>query len=242
MVTFASLTLAAADRPAISRAGFWTDPLSKDDCPGWLAGNWPSPPRDLSCRPWPYRGVTYEIQSSSQVLIARSVYGLARFAGDLDNSVTLERFERGVGGFHYGVDQVAAWANAVRDGRQGLHTEEERDLLKRLAADRVIVDQDGAWAPGGSIRHVLGATATKSRSLELNREHERIHVMWDEDADFRERAIAAWGALSDDEKHEVYKRLKGYNPAVEMQIIEEWAVFQFERSRQESSRPDGASD
>jgi predicted Fe-S protein YdhL (DUF1289 family) len=52
--------------------------------------------------------------------------------------------------------------------------------------------------------------------------------MWDEDPNFRETAIQKWRGMSDDEKQAVYKRLKGYNPENEMQIIEEWAVRQHE--------------
>jgi hypothetical protein len=202
--------------------------IKDTECPGYIVGNWAQPPQDLFCQKWPYRRDTYEIYFSEKKEIARAIYGLALFTKDLDRSVTLERFERGAGGFHYSIGQMTSWANAVLQGVQPTYTEEEKALLDKLVADYVLIRVNGRYVSIGLVAHVLGVAPQKKRSLSLNLNHERLHVMWDEDPNFRDTAIQKWRSMSEDEKQAVYKNLKGYNPENEMQIIEEWAVRQHE--------------
>ena len=203
--------------------------VKNTECPGWITGNWAEPPQDLFCQKWPYRRDTYEIFFSEKKEIARAIYGLALFTKDLDRSVTLERFERGAGGFHYSIGQMTSWANAVLQGVQPLYTDEEKALLDKLVADYVLVRVNGRYVSIGLVAHVLGVAPQKKRSLSLNLNHERLHVLWDENSKFRETAIQKWRGMTDTEKQAVYKKLKGYNPENEMQIIEEWAVRQHEK-------------
>ncbi|MEW5722166.1 MAG: hypothetical protein AB1896_03605 [Thermodesulfobacteriota bacterium] len=194
------------------------------DCPGWLAEGWAEKPEALFCEPWPFRQVTYEILLPDRRLLARTIYGLALFTGDLDPSVTLARFERGVGGFHYRVEEVAGWAGALRDGGRTPYTPEEKALLDRLLADRVLAEKDGRTLPTGRFRHILGAAPLDGRSLELNLNHERTHVAWDEDPDFKERHLDLWRSLAPGEKETFLESLKGYGRGDEEKLIEEWAV------------------
>ena len=198
------------------------------ECPGWIVGDWAEPPKELFCQKWPYRRTTYEIYFSEKKEIARSIYGLALFTKDLDPSVTLERFERGAGGFHYSIGQITSWANAVLQGVQPTYTDEEKTLLEKLVADYILIRINGRYVSIGLAAHVLGVAPQTKRSLSLNLNHERLHVMWDENPKFREGAIAKWRTMSETEKQAVYSSLKGYNPENEMQIIEEWAVRQHE--------------
>jgi hypothetical protein len=203
-------------------------PKASDSCPGWIVGEWAKKPDSLFYDPWPYRKTTYEVLFPDKKSIARVIYGLALFTRDLDPSVSLERFERGAGGFHYDVEQVVEWAVAVTEKRWKIYTREEKEFLRKLVADRVILEDGGRVRPSGRFSHILGAAPQKTRSLALNLNHERIHVLWDEDPAFKERYTAKWRSLTPEEKSAVYKRLKGYNPEDEMQIIEEWAVRQNE--------------
>ena len=198
------------------------------ECPGWIVGTWAEAPKDLFCQKWPYRRTTYEIYFAEKKEIARAIYGLALFTKDLDPSVTLERFERGAGGFHYSIGQITSWANAVLQGVQPTYTDEEKALLEKLVADYILIRINGRYVSIGLAAHVLGVAPQTKRSLSLNLNHERLHVMWDEAPEFREAAIAKWRTMSDTEKQTVYSSLKGYNPENEMQIIEEWAVRQHE--------------
>ena len=197
--------------------------------PGFIAGGWTSPPRELFREKWPFRATTYELFFPDSKSIARVVYGLALFARDLDPSVSLERFERGAGGFHYRVDQVAHWAEAVRTGEWKTYTREEREFLERLLRDRVIMEKDGRIVVGNRVTHVLGAAPQKKRTLHLNLTHERTHVLWDEDRTFQKRHIDEWRNLTEEDRKAVYTRLKGYDPSNEMQIIEEWSVRKNEK-------------
>ena len=211
------------DRHQDSEPGVFR-PTKSYECPGYIAGEWAEKPDDLFCEAWPYRAKTYEIFFPTKKDIARAIYGLALFTRDLKPSVTLERFERGAGGFHYSIDQIAGWANAVMSGSQKVYTEEEQDFLDRLLADRVLLKVNGRYVSIGLVNHVLGVAPMKKRSLVLNLNHERTHVMWDEDPSFKERSIAGWRSLSQEEKDAVYNQLKGYSKENELQIIEEWAV------------------
>ena len=201
----------------------------QSDLPGWIVEGWDRPPTELFSEKWPYRSVTYEMYFPSKKPLARAIYGLALFTKDLKPSVTLARFEKGAGGFHYSTEQLVGWANAVGEGRQKFYTSEEKAFLEKLVQDKVMVKVNGRFRQIGMIRHVLGVAPMKKRSMVLNLKHERLHVMWDENQKFRETYISRWRGLTDEEKQEVYKQLKGYNPEKEMQIIEEWSVRHAEK-------------
>lgn len=178
---------------------------------------------------WKYRSVNYELYFDSAPELARSVYSLALLSGDIDNGVSLERFERGVQGFHYSVAQLSPWLQAALDGGGQYRTPEEGRLANWLLADGVLEIRAGKVVPGRSVRHVSAAAAGKKRSLEVNLRHERLHVLWDEDGDFRESRLKAWQALSEAQKDEARKELSGYAKDNEAQLIEEWAVFKAEK-------------
>lgn len=202
-----------------------------NECPGLIVGEWPERPDALFCEDWPFRTTTYEIFFASKKLVGRTIYGLALFTRDLDPNVSLERFEKGAGGFHYNIGQIVEWANAVDENRQKVYTLEERRFFEKLLQDGVLRKEDGKVVSTGLIAHVLGVAPLKNRNLELNLSQERTHVMWDEDPSFRQHYIDKWKTLSDADKEEVYKELKGYNRENEAQIIEEWAVYQNEKKR-----------
>lgn len=208
-----------------------TPAAQQAEFPGWIVGDWTQSPKSLFYEKWPYRIVTYEIYFASRSLVGRMIYGLAIHSGDLDPSVSLERFERGVGGFHYSTGQIVDWANAVLDGKQKTYTVEEEKFLSKLVSDRVMLKVNGRYTSIGTIRHILGVAPSKKRSIEINLSQERTHVMWDEDPEFRDFYIKKWKSLSNEEKEKVYAGLKGYNRDNEMQIIEEWAVYQNEKKQ-----------
>ncbi|MEW6266035.1 MAG: hypothetical protein AB1641_23425 [Thermodesulfobacteriota bacterium] len=199
------------------------------DCPGWILGEWEKRPDDLFREPWPYRAMTYELLFPTKKDIARTIYGLALFTRDLDPSVTLERFERGAGGFHYSLDQIVGWANAIEEKKQAFFTREEEAFLNKLVEDKVILKVQGRYVSLRQVSHVLGAAPMQNKSLVLNLDHERLHVFWDEDRSFQDSYIRRWRALSEADKEAVYSQLKGYNKENEMLIIEEWAVRQNEQ-------------
>lgn len=197
----------------------------RENCPGYIvSGAWNEKPERLFCTPWPYRHVTYEIFYPDSQALGRAIYGMALFTKDLDPSVTLERFEKGAGGFRYSMEQITAWANAVLDNRQPMYTQEEQIFMDKLVQDRLMLKVNGRYVSLGVVRHVLGAAPKVKRSLALNLTHERTHVIWEEDPQFRNTWIKKWQALTPEEKQAVYKDLKGYNQEKESEIIKEWAV------------------
>jgi hypothetical protein len=214
---------AATPKPAAEKPR-----ADRDEFPGWILPGWTKAPEDLFRQKWPQRTQTYEVFFSSREVLARSIYGLALHTRDLDPTVDLARFEKGAGGFHYSIEEVAGWANAVLEGRQKVYTPEERLFLDRLVQDRVLVQVTGKYRNIGLVKHLLGVTPLGKRSLELNLNHERLHVRWDEDPAWRETQTARWKALTSAEKEAVVKSLKGYNPEDETKIMEEWVVRQNE--------------
>lgn len=219
------------DRPQAPKEKAMPEPAgppAEPGFPGIIAEGWTTPPNELFHEKWPYRAVTYELYFPTTASLGRTVYGLAIFTKDLKPSVTLERFEKGAGGFHYSIGQLVDWANAVAEGRQQTYTREEDAFLARLVRDKVMIKVNGRYRDIGMVRHVLGVTPQKKRSVKLNADHERLHVLWDEDREFREKHIKLWQGLSREEKDVVIRGLKGYNPENEMQMIEEWSVRQNE--------------
>lgn len=174
---------------------------------------------------WKYRAATYELHYADSAALARTVYGLALHAGDIDTSVSRERFIAGVQGWHYSVPQICVWLNEVFNGT--MTQPEELVLVGFLIKDEVLVLKNGSFVPGSKIRHVLAAAPGKKRSFRNNLLHERIHVFWDENEEFRKEAKARWNSMTEEEQAHARQSLKQYadNPS---QILEEWAVRQVE--------------
>jgi len=173
--------------------------------------------------PWAWRSITYEIIFESREELARSSYGLALKAGDIPGSVGREKFVNGVGGFHYGLDQVCLWANEVFHDLLPAGPEEHR-LINWLLLDGAVNILDGEIVPGHRIRHIIGAAAGRKRGLEDALAHERLHVLWDEDKAFRLDNISRWSNLTAEEKKAVFASLPSYTQDSEALLIEEWAV------------------
>jgi len=196
--------------------------------PGRIIGEWPEKPGRLYFADWPYRGKTYEVFFSQKRELGRMIYGLALFARDIDRSITLQKFEKGAQGFHYSIAQVVNWANVVLQGKLKFNTKEEFILLYWLMEDEAISLVGGKWAETGRIKHILGVTPGRKRSLKLNLNHERVHVIWDEEPTFQEKYTKKWNKLSESKTEEILKDFKSYDQTNIIQIIEEWAVRQNE--------------
>jgi hypothetical protein len=196
--------------------------------PGRSVGENAAPATFMRESAWKYRARTYELYFASSPVLARSVYGLSIQSGDVDKTMPLNRFEKGVRGFHYSVAQVCAWIDAVLADIRAVHTDEERLLMRWLLNDGIVKIVDGKAMPGGTVNHILGAASGKKRSFETNLRHERLHVLWDEDAAFSSEYRQKWNAMSAGEKQEVRKNLSTYSQSNEAQLMEEWAIYQVE--------------
>ena len=201
------------------------EPRIENQYPGKIIGEWPEKPRKLFFTDWSNRGTTYEILFSNKKELGRSIYGIALFTRDIDRSIRLERFERGCQGFHYSISQVVNWANAVLNGKLKLDTNEEFSLLYFLMHDGAISIVRSKWVATGRIKHILGATTSLKRDLKLNLNHERVHIVWDEDLNFREKYKKKWNKLPEKNKKQILQNLKNYDRTNIKQIIEEWAVY-----------------
>jgi hypothetical protein len=192
--------------------------------PGRCIGDDPALAAFMEVSNWPYRASSYELYFASPSVLARSVYGLAIRSGDVDRTMPLERFEKGVLGFHYSTAQVCAWINAILAEQMPVNTVEERQLIVWLLKNSVVDISNGAATPGLTIRHILGAAPGKKRGFEDTLRHERLHVLWDEDPAFAAGYQAQWSALSESEKQAARERLSAYSQSNEAQLIEEWAI------------------
>jgi hypothetical protein len=177
---------------------------------------------------WRHRATSYELYFSSSRELARSIHGLALASGDIDKTMPLERFEKGVRGFHYTMDQLCRWIDAVLCGDLPTQTSEERRFILWLVEDRVVKVINGKAVPAGTIHHVLGASPGKKRSFAATLMHERLHVLWDEDPAFADNAKKKWAALTDAEKADIRKTLAAYAQSNEAQLMEEWTIYQAE--------------
>jgi hypothetical protein len=173
---------------------------------------------------WPWRDVSFEFYFYTRTELARSVFGLAQISGDVSKEMKLDRFEKGVQGFHYDVDQICVWLNSILNETVSYNTDEEARLIGWLLSSGVINIISGKAVPGKLIHHILGAAPGKKRSLAEALLHERLHVRWDEDLDFKTTFMAKWNKMTKDEKEKVYNSLSSYSRDNELQIIEEWAV------------------
>ncbi|MBF0102828.1 MAG: hypothetical protein HQK77_18150 [Desulfobacterales bacterium] len=208
----------------------WLDyPNNLADYPGVIIGQDCSQCQQLFNEKWQYRKLTYEILCSKQDMLAEMVYCLALFSHDLNKTISLEKFKKGAQGFHYSIDQVVEWANAVTNNpRHFFKIAFEKMFFDLLQKDKVIIKKNGFFEPADQILHVLGVSSGTKRTIEFNLNHERIHIFWDQNSAFREYYIEKWNRLSSEEKQESIQALKGYNTENELLMIEEWTVRQNE--------------
>ena len=197
------------------------------DLPGRLHANADEDVRSYFDEAWPYRAVTYEIYYPDQRFLARSVYSLAIHAGDVPENVDVGRFNAGVQGFHYKVADVCAWMNALEAGQAKPHGPAGRKLAGWLVRDKVVRKGTAGWEPAGNITHILATSSGRTRSLERNLAHERVHVLWDEDPAMRARYTAAFEALSPEAKEAAHKTLAQYRQDHAL-LVKEWAIRQAE--------------
>lgn len=206
-----------------------TRPANFLQCPGRLLRNAQTGAAAFS-HEWKYRKTTYELHFDSRQTLARTVYDLALHSGDIPSSVSRERVEAGVEGFHYGINQICAWLNDVFQGKRETPVRETLLFIGYLLQDQVLVLQEGTFVPGKKIRHVLAAAEGRKRSMEENLNHERLHVFWDEDPGFMKQARKAWGALPSSEQQRERDRLKQYAEDDGLRL-EEWAVREAQARR-----------
>lgn len=198
-------------------------------CPGRLLGGAQTGLAAFS-HAWKYRKTTYELHFDSRQALGRTVYDLALHSGDIAPTVSRERVEAGVEGFHYGIDQICAWLNDLFAGKRETPVRETLLLIGYLLQDQVVVLKEGRFVPGGTIGHVLAAAEGKKHSLQENLQHERLHVFWDEDPAFMKQARKAWITLPASRQEEVRKRFKQYADNEELRL-EEWAVREAQAGR-----------
>ena len=173
---------------------------------------------------WPYRNSTYEIIAGDKRRLAGMVCGLAYFCGDLPPAVPLEKCINGVQGFHYTAAEAADWATALHRGSfPHRNSFKEDQLIRWLIDDGALIRTQTGFRSSGKVKHIIGAAPGKKRKLYLNINHERLHVMWDEDRWFREYYIKLWRS-DPSHKRLFLSKHKVYSSLPELRQIEEWAV------------------
>lgn len=201
--------------------------LSKSkEYPGALVGNLSLQKMSYFHQSWRFRKMSYEMFFSKQESMCPAIYGLAIFTKDITPEIPLSRFSSGVQGFHYAVEQVVDWLNAVKAGKFKRYDPSESFLEGRLLDDGVIKLDGGSYVKTGIVHHVLGATSGKKRSFAKNLTHERFHIVWDEDESFRQYWLDRWNNMSGEEKGRIVQSLgkKGYAAESESGVTKEWAV------------------
>jgi hypothetical protein len=192
--------------------------------PGRLIGK-KTPEREKSFKAaWRYRSGTYELHYTDSEALAKTVYGIALFVGDVDKTLDVSRFISGVLGWHYTTRQLCDWLNAVLDKKFEKPELDELVLVGMLLQDRIIGIDEGRFTPTGAASHLLAASPGKKRAFADNLRHERLHTYWDEDKNFRETYTEKWKNLSDEAREQALKKLSRYAAGNEQQLIEEWAV------------------
>ena len=201
--------------------------------PGRIFGPATDEMKALHANAWRYRAVTYELFYGDSQELARTVYGIALHAGDIDASLSPERFIKGARGYHYSVGQMCDWINDLMRKKEAEPRFDELVLLGLLLQDRVVTVREGRFVPTGTIKHVLGAAPGAKRSFADNLRHERLHIFWDENADMRRQTEEKWRALNAAEKDKARKALAQYAQGNEEQLIEEWAIYNAEYSNRD---------
>lgn len=199
------------------------------DTPGIIYGELPETATVSFSEQWKYRPGTFEMYFQNPESLARGIRSLALYAHDISPDLPAEKFYKGVTGFHYSVQQIADWLNSTFANNVAL-IKEESELVGELLRNSVLTIGNAGFAPGGKIKHILGAAPGKSRTLEQTLLHERLHVFWDEDEQMRARAHHAWQQLTESQKAEIRKRLRNYDQNNEAQLVEEWAILDAERT------------
>ena len=198
--------------------------------PGRLPANATTAVRGLFFTQNKARHVSYEIIFPDQRLLALAVFSLAVHAGDVPNNMDAQRFFRSVQGFHYSIAQVCTWRTDLARSFKELPPEAAhatRWFMQMLEEDQIISNVSGQWQGTGTVSHVLGAARGEKRSLARNLRHERLHVLWDEDADMRQKAHVAWGKLTPHQRKQALQSLQGYSTDNAL-LLEEWAVRRLE--------------
>lgn len=172
---------------------------------------------------WSHRPFVYELHFEDRILLGKSVYSLARHSGDIAKDISRDRVAHGVEGFHYSSMQICDWLNSMFNGVEEAPVAEEFYLVSLFIRDGVVQVKDGSFVPSENIGHVLAAAPGRKRSLKENLGHERLHVRWDEERSFREKARAIWESLAEEKRQKFKEALKGYADNEEF-LLEEWAV------------------
>lgn len=196
--------------------------------PGRLLGQANPARTTLFQNNWGQRTNTYELHYEEPTQLSRTVYGLALHARDVDNTLPQEKFINKVLGYHYSIDQVCAWANALLNNEHKTNLD-DNILLGMLLMDKVLVLNQGRFEPGGTVKHILAAAPGKKRSFADNLRHERLHVLWDEDPIFKQAMLKLWEELPEQKKTEAKAGLNKFAKDNERQLIEEWAIKQAEK-------------
>ena len=173
---------------------------------------------------WQYENITYQLFYDNQASLGDDIYYLAIFTKDITNEMTIERFRKGVQGYHYGIDQVCEWANSYK-----INENIENQLIKRLIEDNILISKEETYESTGKVKHILGVAYTGKRPMKSILQHEIIHILWDEDPSIQIKYTEIWNKMSDEEKNQVVNNLKGYSREKESQLIEEWAVKEIEK-------------
>lgn len=200
-------------------------PEKANIAPGRTIGNPQGSGESAIDYPWKYRQQTYELHFQDAGQLARSIHAFAVCAKDVSPDLPKEKFFRGVKGFHYSADQICSCLNSIGTG--GL-SDQERDFVNQLLADKVIQLSRHGFESASRIKHILGAAPGKNRTFAENLRHERLHIFWDEDSAFRARENKRWEGLTAAEKLVAKNILKNYNQENEAQLMEEWAIHRAE--------------
>ena len=230
LVLLLSFSLASASNSAEKKE---TAGVAAGAAPGRIVGPATDEMKALHANAWRYRAATYELYYGDSQELARTVYGIALHAGDIDASLSPERFIKGARGYHYSVGQMCDWINDLIRKKEAEPRFDELVLLGLLLQDRVVTVREGRFVPTGTIKHVLGAAPGAKRSFADNLRHERLHIFWDENADMRRQTEKKWQALSAAEKDKARKALAQYAQGNEEQLIEEWAIYNAEQSNRD---------
>jgi hypothetical protein len=233
------LFFTAFSHSASTTENLWTKYASKvrpptlmgsKETPGRIIGAIQANELDVFIAPWKFRKITYELHYANQMELASAVFSLAVHAGDVEPSISSQRFYAGVQGFHYSTEQICTWMNDVFAGRFRSPESSEIILIGYLIQDNVIVVRDGMFVPSDTATHVLAAAPGKKRTFLKNLLHERAHVVWDEDQTFRLQAEALWNKMTPEETEQVRASLKQYAQRPSL-LIKEWAVRELENGR-----------
>jgi hypothetical protein len=198
--------------------------------PGRLLGDITPEREAIFTHKWLYRSKTYELHYDNSQSLARTIYGIALYVKDIDTSLPVDKFINGVLGYHYSVNQICDWINAVIGNKAPSPKLDECLLLGMLLEDKILTLNDGAFVSTGVVTHVLAAAPGKKRSFASNLRHERLHSYWDENEKFRKDATDAWHKLSEADRQAAMKKLARYAKNNVEQLIEEWAVHESELS------------